>query len=92
MAPKKRARAATDAKKPAAKKQKADVEDASAARNAESPTTVNDLFKVPVKKQQNDAQKARTANLAIPVDEGCPLDGEFYLLQSPLLKEKDGSG
>lgn len=32
-------------------------------------TKVADLFQKPIKKQQNDAQIARTEHLAVPVDE-----------------------
>jgi hypothetical protein len=48
MAPRKRAHDATDATKSAAKKQKADVGDASAFSKVENPTTVNDQFKLQV--------------------------------------------
>lgn len=39
--------------------------------------TVEDFFQSPVKKQTKDAQLARTKGLVIPVDDTCPLQGEF---------------
>lgn len=38
-----------------------------------------DLFQNPIKKQQNDAQIARTKHLSVPVDEHSPYSGELSL-------------
>jgi hypothetical protein len=82
MPPKKRTRANDDQTKQT-KKQKAEVKDEvaapAAATDSEAKSTVNSFFIAPFKKQQNDAQKARTPNLAIPVDSTCPLDGKLII-------------
>jgi hypothetical protein len=45
----------------------------------QSQPKANGLFQNPIKKQQKDAQIARTEHLAVPVDEHCPLSGESAL-------------